>query len=357
MTVRLRNRGGSDTKLFLSAHTGRVAWAARMQGCCETRRARGTQIRVGLVLGFAAVSFGATSRARAECTDPSETFVTTVSRTFSTGSSWSVGVYRRVCEGLTIGTAVYQPAGGVPHTVLGRATIAEVHVPYHTGRPRFLDVTESTDGLGAIALALSADECPNGTLFSSNKICVRAQDGGYAWKMGNSYRMAQAIEMFMSSQIGNYNYINRWTFRDDGTIEPAVGLTGRLNEFGTGASYLPDGVRTDPEAASPPVVALSHMHNFYYRLDFDIGGPENDAVARLQFVPSKQASPDTPCTYYGQCGMNMFVRMPTETAQVFSPVQQTAWVVFDKAITNAEGGAIGYQISATSTGMWRGITV
>jgi primary-amine oxidase len=309
------------------------------------------------IVGFLLLMVGGMSRAHAECTDPSETFVTTVSRTFATGSSWSIGVYRRVCEGLTIGTAVYQPAGGVAHTVLGRATIAEVHVPYHTGKPRFLDVTESTDGLGAIALALSAAECPNGTLFSSNAICVRAQDGGYGWKMGNNYRVAQAIEIFMTSQIGNYTYINRWTFRDDGSIEPAVGLTGRLNEFGTGAAYLPYGVRTDPETASPPVVALSHMHNFYYRLDFDIGGPDQDAVARIQYAPSKTPSPDAPCTYLGQCGTTSFVRLVTETAQVFSPVGQTAWVVYDKTITNDDGRSIGYQISPTYTGLWRGMTV
>ena len=169
--------------------------------------------------------------------------------------------------------------------MLARATIAEVHVPYHTGAPRYLDVTESTEGLGANAIPLAANECPNGTLFSGDRICVRAQDGGCRWKGGSSFRSSQAIEIFMSSQVGFYNYINRWTFRDDGTIEPSVGLTGRLNEFGTGPDYLPYGVRTDAESASPLVVSLSHMHNFYYRLDFDIGGPESGLSCSRDRIP------------------------------------------------------------------------
>jgi len=299
-----------------------------------------------------------TSSAWAQCADPTETFVTTVTRTFSAGSTWSIGVSQRACEGLAIGPVVFTPAGGVAQEVLFKGTIAEVHVPYHTGSPRFLDATASTNGLGANAVALAAAECA-GTLFDANHICVQNSDGGYGWKFGTSFRTAQAVEIFMSSQLGKYNYINKWTFHDDGSIEPQVGLTGRLQTLGDGAAYLPYGAQLNAANAVPPAVphvGKSHMHNFYYRLDFDIGGSANDAVARMSFNPSMIPSPDTNCATAGQCGTNTQTQLLTEQFQTFSTTGQTSWVVFDKTIVNAEGRSIGYEIEPKITGLWRGMT-
>lgn len=312
---------------------------------------------IGILVVVVATVVGASS-ARAACTDPSETFVTTVTRTFSTGSAFSIGVSRRTCEGLAIGPVVYTPSGGSPQTVLFSGTIAEVHVPYHTGAPRFLDTTESTNGLGAGAVALAAAECA-GTLFDGNRICVQNADGGYGWKFQSSFRTAQAIEIFMSSQLGQYNYINKWTFHDDGSIEPEVGLTGRLQELGFTTGYLPYGTQLNPAGAATPTVGKSHMHNFYYRLDFDIGGSANDAVARLSFNPGGSgggASPDSPCSVSGQCGFNTQTQLLTEQAQSFSSFGQTSWVVYDKLIVNADGRSIGYEIEPKITGQWRGMT-
>jgi hypothetical protein len=263
-----------------------------------------------------AATVAGVSSARAQCTDPTETFVTTVTRTFSAGSAWSIGVSHRACEGLAIGPVFFTPAGGAQQEVLFKGTIAEVHVPYHTGSPRFLDATASTSGLGVGAVALAAAEC-TGTLFDANHICVQNADGGYGWKYQSSFRTAQAVEIFMSSQLGNYNYINKWTFHDDGSIEPQVGLTGRLEEYGFTAAYIPFGTQLNPAAAAP-TVGKSHMHNFYYRLDFDIGGSGNDAVSRIAYNPFFGMGPDGPCTVPGQCGTNTLTQIPTEQAQTFS---------------------------------------
>jgi primary-amine oxidase len=306
------------------------------------------------ILALAAATVVATESARAACTDPTETFVTTVTRTFTSGSSWSIGVSRRACEGLAIGPVFFTPAGGASTEVLFRGTISEVHVPYHSGSPRFLDVTASTNGLGVGAVPLAAAEC-GGTLFDGNRICVQNDDGGYGWKFNASFRTAQAIEIFMSSQLGQYNYINKWTFHDDGVIEPQVGLTGRLQSFGSGAAYLPYGTQLN-KVGLTPLVGKSHMHNFYYRLDFDIGGSGNDAVSRLAFNPSAVPSPDSSCANPGECGITTLTQILTEQAQVFSTIGQTSWVVFDKALVNADGRSIGYEIEPKITGLWRGMT-
>lgn len=311
-----------------------------------------------LVLSCALVaalaSLSATSTAHA-CNDPSETFVTTVTRTFTNGASWSIGVSRRTCEGLTIGSVSYTPPGGTTRIVLHRATLAEVHVPYHTGTPRFLDVTDSTQGLGAGAVALAAAEC-DGTRFDGNRICVANEDGGFGWKFGTSFRTQQAIQIFMSSQLGNYNYIVMWTFHDDGTIEPSIGLTGRLQTSGSGTAYLPYGARLNPETTNPAIVGKSHMHNFYYRLDFDIDGSGNDAISRIQFNPSTVASPDGSCAIAGQCGTNTLTQLSTEQSSAFSLTGQTSWVIFDKTAVNADGRKVGYEITPKLGGVWRGMT-
>jgi primary-amine oxidase len=97
------------------------------------------------------------------------------------------------------------------------------------------------------------------------------------------------------------------------------------------------------------------MHNFYYRLDFDIGGARNDAIARMSFQPSSRPSPETSCATPGQCGTNTQAQILTEQAQTFSATEQSSWVVFDKTIVNADGRRIGYEIKPNSPGGWRGM--
>jgi primary-amine oxidase len=312
---------------------------------------------VGTGVAAAAALLGMTQNAWAVCTDPSEVSVTTVNRTFASGASWSIGVNRSSCEGLTIRSATYKPAGAASGTlVLFKGTLAEVFVPYHTGSARFLDVTQSTSGLGVGAVALSAAECSGGTLFDGNRICVNNEDGGYGWKFGTSFRTAQAIEIYMSSQLGQYNYINKWTFHDDGVIEPEVGLTGRLQQYGFSSAYFPYGQRVNPESAGTPTVAKSHMHNFYYRLDFDINGGGNDLVTRHTFTPSTAASPDTSCATVGQCAVTTRTPILTETSNVWSSTGQTSWVISDKVTLNTDGRRIGYELVPNGSGIYRGMT-
>jgi len=175
------------------------------------------------------VMAGGVRTAYAGCTF-GQTFVQNVSRTFSTGASWNFSIDHDNCAGFRVTGVQYAPPGGILNTVLATAHIAEIQVPYNVGSPRFLDISTSTAGLGANAVTLSAAECSGGTLIDSARICLRTNhDGeGYAWKQGTSFKLDESIQIFMSSQLGNYNYINIWEFHMDGTIEVKLGLTGQL---------------------------------------------------------------------------------------------------------------------------------
>jgi primary-amine oxidase len=253
------------------------------------------------------------------------------------------------CEGLAITAARYQPAGGTERTVLTRATLAEVHVPYDNNAARFLDVTVDTSGLGASAITLAAAEC-DGTRNLSNKVCVENEDHGFRWKYSTSSEEMHGIAVFLASQLGQYTYINRWVFHEDGSIEPQVGLTGQLQIISNSAADAPQFGSALHAAGQTVQVGLNHMHNFYYRLDFDLGGASDDVVQRISYAPS---SVGAGCAN-NACGRTTFTPLNTETRETWSPSSLTSWVVQDKTLLNADGRRIGYEIKPHYMGLWRG---
>jgi primary-amine oxidase len=274
-----------------------------------------------------------------------------VDHTFAAGSRWTVSFRPAETEGLLFTGASYQPAGGILSNVLFSAHVAQLHVPYLPGSPRFLDLNY---GLGVHAVILTPEECSGGTLYSNNKICVRSDSHGFGWKFGGASRRKEVLEIFMSSQIGAYNYINKWDFHDDGTIEPQMGLTGQLQVVASGAQYLPYGFRLNAESEPTPQVGIAHLHNVYYRLVFFREG--TPAVSRMTYESSFTPSPDTNCSVPGQCGTIVTTPILTETAQRFSPSQFTTWLVYRKDMNNQDGRPVGYEIIPHISGLWRGMT-
>lgn len=305
-------------------------------------------VLVGLVvvLGFAQAA-QAQGCSPAACTGYSQ-----VDHTFSLGSRWRFTVENCSCEGLVIRNASYTPRGGTSRLVLGQGSIAEIHVPYTVGTPRPLDVANA--GLGFNALTLSAAECAGGTLLANNRICQNVEERGYAWKFANTFQHGESLSVSMASQLGQYTYINQWEFHDDGTIEPRLGLTGRLQRVLQGAGYAPYGGRLDSEANATPVYGITHLHNVYYRLDFDIVGPANDGVEWMSFQPSTSPSPDSPCTTPGTCGLTVKTPILTETAQDLIPERFMSWIIYDKATTNSDGRRVGYELVPHIEGLWTG---
>jgi primary-amine oxidase len=283
-----------------------------------------------------------------------------VDQTFSSATRWRFcwEVVQR--EGLVINRAFYTDRGGIEREVLFRGSIAQVHVPYHPGSPRFFDLTTSTSGLGAGSLSLAAAECPGGTvldpggLFAGPRVCRQLEDRGLAYKYGPLSVNGQEITLWISSQLGQYNYVTQWTFADDGTIHADVGFTGRLQIYQSGVpSCVPGcppwslfGFRVNDESAGTAAWAISHMHNIYFRLDFDIGGAANDAVEGIfsyPWDPSFGPSPIASCASPGQCNFNYRYNHSVEGIdQRWNP--SLSWRAYDTAITNLEGRTIGYEI-------------
>src|SRR5262245_22675170 len=153
--------------------------------------------------------------ASAQCSTQIPATLFSVNQTFTAGTSWTFSFGRNQCEGLVLLFADFTPLGGETRRTLYRGSIAQIHVPYQPGSPRFRDVGVSTSGMGAGAVILSPAECPIGTLYDGGRICVSVEDRGFAWKFGSSSQRGEALSIFMSSQLGQYNYVNMWNFQDN----------------------------------------------------------------------------------------------------------------------------------------------
>ncbi len=273
---------------------------------------------------------------------------------FAAGTRWRFCWEIRQREGLVINRAFFTARGDVEREVLFRASVAQVHVPYFPGSPRFRDITVSTSGLGAGMLNLTDTDCaPINRL--DPKICREIEDRGLAWKFSFGSQRGQQVTVWSSSQLGQYNYITMWTFKDDGTIEPKLGFTGRLQIVLTGAQFEPFGTPVDEPGLNR--FAINHVHALYYRFDFDIDGSANNAVESRIYSTYTDPNPlfQSCSNFPGLCGTNNASQYLTETSDVLgSGTPFVTWRVFNKAVTNLNGRTIGYEIEPVNALPWYG---
>ena len=134
-------------------------------------------------------------------------------------------------------------------------------------------------------------------------VCKEVHDRGLIWKKGLRSRRGQELCLWGVLNAGNYNYIIRWYFRDDGAILGEVGATG---------TNLP---------ASP---FENHTHIVTWRLDVDFGDGAHNSVAICSHDEnSRTASAQDTATV-----------LNTERGLVWNPVQFDALRVFEPGRTN-----------------------
>ena len=268
---------------------------------------------------------------------------------FDAGTRWDVCWRVDAFHGLVMSNGRYTDRGGTTRTVLFQGSIAEVHVPYHAGQPRFLDVTVNSHGLGTDVILLKVEECEGGVLLASSRVCRQVEDRGYAWKFTDLFQPGQQVKYFLASQLTNYTYVTIWIFRDDGTIEPMLGFTGRLQVVKSGEQFAAFGSRLNPVSDPMPRIGLNHMHNVYWRLDLDLNGAPNDAIDRRTQAIFTGISPDgVDCSSTGTfggvggCRTNNNFRIRTESVERLGSFR--TWTQIDTATFNAEQRTVGYEI-------------
>ena len=123
------------------------------------------------------------------------------------------------------------------------------------------------------------------------------------------------VVIWAKLQCANYQYIHRWEFGADGSFEAGVGLGGQL------------------WATAAPT--SNHMHNFYFRFDFDVAGSANNAVQEFTH-PNNTASSDG------------WTTLTIEGKRTAVASRATKWRIVNKAAPNANGMLRSYEVTPAS---------
>ncbi len=271
-------------------------------------------------------------------------------------------------EGLVLHTIGYEDKGMV-RPILYRAALSEMVVPY--GDPGInwrwrsaFDVGEYSVGRLASPLEANADAPENALMINATfaddngkpytlerAVAIYERDAGILWKHFDSYsgknetRRARELVMFFVATIGNYDYALNYVFKQDGSMEVDLALSGIM---------LPKGVkekRTDEKQGmtemdemaghlvAPNIFAPNHQHFFNFRLDFDVDGINNSVVEMNTSAISKG---------YKNPFMNGFIMRETrlntesEAARIMDMQSARTWSITNPGVKNSLGNNTGF---------------
>lgn len=260
-----------------------------------------------------------------------------IDETLTNGARWQLCWEMRTIEGLTLNHVVYTPKGGTAVSVLRSAALAQIHVPYDSGEPRYHDI----GSLGSAAIPLTDADCPGGVRHKQN-VCVTTRPRGHAHLKDGfgdpaARKTAQGRELVVLAayQVGWYTYISEFVFGDDGSITPRVGATGSLADVTAAPKHgWPIGVGSKH-------FEESHSHNVFWRMDFDIQGKSRDVVEQYDFTGNRTKKRSLVRT-----------KLTTETAARNERMRW--WRVVDPQVRNADLHPVSWEINNSDSAEYRG---
>jgi primary-amine oxidase len=258
---------------------------------------------------------------------------------------------------------------GKERSVLYRGSMPEMVVPY--GAPsllqaayNFFDAGEYRLGQGiARPMTPGADAPENafylpatlhredGTPYElKNAVAIFEEYGGTLWRHGTVSRRATNLAIKYYTQIENYDYGFTWRFKEDGTIDVDIELTGIVEVQGvhrTNGMEAPDKNDLSYEGhefgtlVKPHVEAINHQHFFVFRLDMDIDGADNGVMEmNSKAVPEGVANP------YGNAFYVDHTHFMTEKEAQRNVNYESArcWHIMNPAVHNSLGEHTGYML-------------
>ena len=244
-----------------------------------------------------------------------------IQSTLSSGSSWSMCWEARDEEGVVLSDIQYQAPGQTKRRVMGEISLSQIQRNYDDGSPVEFLVTSAGLG-GDNFISLTSSECSGGQLrFSAGKpvLCQNKKDAGFIYKYGSSTAVSgEDLSLMSASQIGNYSYTIEWIFKENGTIQPKIGLSGSLDKMGSNGSFgWP--IQQNGE------VAVGFVDNYYWRMDFDLGSSHsNDVIEQITSTLNANRTRRS----------KSIATITAETGRNFSPSVKRFWRVRDGSETN-----------------------
>lgn len=173
-------------------------------------------------------------------------------------TAWYVTFGHETAKALFLTSAYFKPG---PHRdwiqVLGRAGLSDIFVPYQSGSPRFHDLSQVHFDFDLVtASAKDAGRCGQ-VVGRNDKVVREVVDKGPLWKNDDEVVRGQKLLLWSTLDAANYNYIVRYEFHDDGTIQFRIA--------GTAVNY-------------PMSPKEAHTHNALWRIDVNFDGADGDSA-------------------------------------------------------------------------------
>ncbi|WP_240372553.1 copper amine oxidase [Brevibacterium zhoupengii] len=281
--------------------------------------------------------------ASSSCKEPAKK----VSQTLSSGATWTMcwGVHPDF--GLTLSEVFIAPPGKDPIRVIDSASIAQLEVPYDTGKRNTSDITAAGFG-GRKMKTLKADACAGdlnsmeipkigdgkyGESETRNVLCTEVIDDGLAYHSSDLVAPASdrknALRLSTVSRVGWYEYVSQYTFGSDGSIDVQLGATGDLSP----ADYTDKDHGWD---VGDDEHAASHSHNAVWKVRWGLGGEGNMKAQQFDATPTGESGPESPI----MTGKLKDIEHPTLARWK----DRRWWRVLNPDVLNDDGHPISYEI-------------
>jgi len=281
-------------------------------------------------------------------------------------------------EGLVLHQVAWEEAPGKLRSILYRASLAELFVPYadpdETWAWRaYLDEGNFGIGDGAKPLKRGSTTVAHATLFNeampdgaggsrwaTNVVDIYERDAGILWahhddQAGTAGLRARELVIGSLSTLGNYDYRFQWSFRQDGSMEFHIYLTGLMQLKGTSAetcsacaalSNRPGTVSEKGEQrhgvlVADHILAPHHQHFFSLRLDFDVDGTGN-SVKEMNLSTDRRSRANPHGNAFS-LSQTLFAQ-ERQAMRDLNPDSNRMWAVFNPASTSALGHPAAYLI-------------
>jgi primary-amine oxidase len=239
--------------------------------------------------------------------------------------------------------------------------LAEMVVPYGDPSPdhafqNAFDVGEYGVGWLANSLELGCDclgeihyfdahmtENDGSVRTIKNAVCMHEEDEGILWKHWNyrtdhtEVRRSRRLVVSFIATVGIYEYGFFWYFRQDGSLEMDVKLTGIMNIGAVAPGVIPEyGELLNTDGLYAPI----HQHFFSFRLEPMIDGLQN-SVVETNIVAEQDRGKNRWGNAYK--AVNTLLRSETEAQRDI--VRDRTWKIINSNVRNAvNGSVVGYEI-------------
>ena len=253
-----------------------------------------------------------------------------ISVDFDNGAGWDMCWESRLRENIVLSDIYYRSVENREFKVISSLRLAQLHVTYDDNEVTFNDVTQFGLGGGHISALIDSD-CPDGEIVNiagRDGLCKRVSVEDTAYHASGDSRLKEVLSLFSISEVGAYAYLVTWKFYDDGSISPSVGAAGALQRS-TDDEHSLFGRQLGGVQGK---AWLSHTHNYYWRIDFDLGDDAtDDVVSEVSYAPDDRGR-----------RTRSVERLASESARKIDPENLRAWHISSgvEDVTRAPGYVI-----------------